>query len=142
MNRTQKKLKFFLAGNHFAHPSFISLYAFFEIVDFFLGRDVFFFFFAFMLLTSEFSTPSLFNFLPAFFAAAFLGTAFFVVAFFVVAFFVVAFFVAAFLGAAFSGREAFFFVPGLLFPVEDFFATADFFLGFAIFFLETAIIIY
>ena len=49
----------------------ISLYAFFETVDFFFGFDVPFFFFALILLTNEFFTPSLF--LPSFAVAPFIG---------------------------------------------------------------------
>ena len=47
--------------------SCISSYAFFDTVDFFLGLDAPVFFFALILLTREFLTPSLF--FPVFFGA-------------------------------------------------------------------------
>jgi hypothetical protein len=66
-------------------------YAFFETVDFRAGLLVPLFFLAFILLTSEFFTPSLF-----FLTVLFLEAAFFVVAFFDAAFFGVVFFAAFF----------------------------------------------
>ena len=58
-----------LRSRYFDFPQLfsMSLYAFFETVDFFFGLDVPFFFFALILLTNEFLTPSLF--FPLFFAA-------------------------------------------------------------------------
>ena len=49
----------------------MSLYAFFETVDFFFVFDVPLFFFALILFTKEFLTPSLFFFVDDFFVGIF-----------------------------------------------------------------------
>lgn len=112
----------------------ISLYDSFDTVDFFALLAVPFFFFALMLFTKEFFTPSLFFWVLAFLAVDFFEAVdFFVLTAFVAAFLGLAFFGAAFFEAAFFG-PAFFVVdlPGAAFLVADF--VLVFFAAFAIMF--------